>query len=198
MRVGMQGIYARILWTQLLQQVRRFRDIGYTQPRDPVFPCVVDDDEAVQKELEELLGRSTREAKEIYDAFASCLIQTSRHLIQLASSKRASEHRDASMISIVFAATGADVPESFSTWEDSAEHMVDMRFGESTLNLRGDYLLKLLRLYRLHTARDTSLLDHTFLRRAFCVVQRYETLSGSSEGYQVTLSSKHEDDWIMR
>ena len=188
MRIGMQGIYARVLWTQLLQQVRHFRDVGFTRPRDPIFPSMVDDDEPVLKELEEL-GMSPIDAKQIYDSFASCLVKTSQHLIQLAISNRSSSAVNDDSISIVFS-SGEDVPESFSTSSDSAEHMLELRFRNTVLRLRGDYLLKLSRLYRLHTSHDSLLLEQTFLRRVFCVVQRYETLSGSSEGYQVMLTSE--------
>ena len=184
MRVGTQGIYARVLWTQLLQQIRWFRDIGFTKPRDPVFPTRVDYDEAVVKELQEL-GRASDEAKEIYESFATGLVDSSRRLVDLALSQSFSLEKQ--LISVVYVADGEELSESFADSKDSAHHILELRFGAHGLKLRGDYLLKLLRLYRLHTAKETTLLDQIFLRRVFCVVQRYETLSGSSEGYQVML-----------
>lgn len=180
-RVGMQGIYSRVLWTQLMEQARRQGEINSSRA-DPAFPSHVSpaEDSAV---LDELIaaGRSEAQATDTYNVIASHLTAASSSMLRLAASEQ-------SQLESRRVAVTPTLREELLI----ASHMFQLALPRGTsarpYPIRGDHLLKLLRLYRLHTAPATTCDDPTFLRRVFCVIARYETISGISDGCKLTHS----------
>jgi hypothetical protein len=162
--------------------VRLFGDIG-VRARDPVFPFRVLKDTAVIKELVDM-GRSEKQAEGTYEAFARVLEQTTVSLLHLAEQERQRGQLVNHRIKVLVKGKPLHCDMQLD-----AHSMLTLEFGGQEYVMRGDYLAKLLRLYRRHTAADAAVTDNDFLRRVFCVVARYETLSGASDGYQMAFPS---------
>lgn len=92
MRIGMQGLFARILWSQLLEQVAKHGDVGVvaslkqqkvSKERDAIFPIAEPQrDLAVEKELVEM-GRSAADASDLLQRLSNRLCSAGRYLVAL-------------------------------------------------------------------------------------------------------------------
>ena len=181
MRVGMQGIFGRVVWTQLLKHVQAHGDIGTDASSDAVFVPSPVVDEAVLQELVEA-GRSPQQAQGVMQALYARLRAACKALVHARTAAAAAaqegaqgQERDAVSLQGKLQTDGQIYPEV--TYR--------MACGGTSHTISGTHLQKLLRLYRTHTLRGCPPTDPTFLRRVFCVLGRYELLSGSSDGYQM-------------
>ena len=174
MRVGMQGIFGRVVWTQLLRHVQTRGDIGTDPCSDAVIVHSPVVDEAVTNELIEA-GRTPHQAQVVMNAVSSKFSMACAALVQMHSSLKA-----------------GPLPSSVALQgklkEDGKYHdsvMYRLTFGGTSHTISGTHLQKLLKLYRTHTLNGCTSTEPTFLRRVFCVLARYELLSGTSDGYQM-------------
>jgi len=173
MKVGLQGMFGRIVWTQLLRHVQTNGDIGSDPTSDSVFVPAPVTDEAVTQELHEA-GRSPEQAQRVMSTVYAKLREACATLVQAQSS---SSSGSTSAVSL----QGKLQPDG----QLQGEVMYRLSFGSTAYAISGKHLQKLLRLYSLHTQPGCAVADQVFLRRVFCVIARYELLSGSSDGYQM-------------
>lgn len=179
MKIGMQGMFGRIVWTQLLKHVQNNGDIGTDPNSDAVFvPCPVVD-EAVMQELVEA-GRSPIQAQSIMRALYDKLAVACAALVKQHSSLTAtSSLQEAKSVAVTLQG------KLQSDGQLCTDVMYSLAYGSTSHIISGTHLKKLLGLYRSHTLQGCLPTDATFLRRVFCVIARYELLSGSSDGYQM-------------
>lgn len=163
MRIGLQGLYSRIIWTQLLEQLRHFGELGTSSVlRDPLFPKQVFADPDVEAELIEA-GRKKEEAAHIASSMALTLTSTSIHLLAFAASIRADHSRDDSAISLAYSDGRPVVLKANLESDFNPSNMLRISFSSKLYLIRGDHFNKLLTLYRLHTSPSCAPLDPTFV-----------------------------------
>jgi hypothetical protein len=187
MKIGMQGIFSRILWTQLLEQIRKMRDIGYTYIKDPVIPSHISLDEQIIAELIEA-GRSLEQAKLVYQGVSESLQESLVQLVRQASTIILHKNQQ-HVVHITYKDTTRQIDVNTIEQTLTSHDILVLTYESLSYEIRGDYLIKLLNLYHMHTDPHIVLNDVIFIRRVFCVVARYETLSGSSDGYQMAFPS---------
>jgi hypothetical protein len=173
MKVGLQGMFGRIVWTQLLRHVQTNGDIGSDPTSDAVFVPAPVTDEAVTQELHEA-GRSPEQAQRVMSTVYAKLRDACASLVQAQSSSSGST-----------AAVSLQGKLAQPDGQLQGDVMYRLSFSHAAYVISGKHLEKLLRLYSLHTHPGCAVTDPVFLRRVFCVIARYELLSGSSDGYQM-------------
>eukprot|EP01038_Epipyxis_sp_PR26KG_P014659 gene14659-19694_t len=172
MRIGLQGIFARILWSQLLHQVLTLGDVG-TISRDGVFPSIICEDEAVIKEFIEF-GRTFQQSTDIIKKLTDSLIFANNHILNMRNN------------SDLFHTHNIELSENKNHQNNNHKsYLLIYHNKNKSFTISEQHLLKILTLYRLHTDDSASFDNPLFLRRLFCVIARYETLSGNSDGYQM-------------
>lgn len=165
MKVGMQGIFARIMWYELLNQILTAGDVG-SAAVDSILPTAFEGDPAVLKEFVDG-GRTEQEGRAIMHKVGRAMVSAAQRLLEM---KR-------SQLSRPLGTKVTLTQHLKGTWSidyEGAKHFIS-----------SVHLDKLLRLYRLHSDQHAHLQDPLFLRRVYCVLARYETLSGKSDGYQM-------------
>jgi len=174
--VGMQGVFARIMWHQLLCEIDTNGDIGSSMQRDGIFPMTTVDDEAVTKELIDA-GRSVSDSNKIIQTVLDAMRKACK---QLADMRRIAASNSSA---VTLSTEASNIVEGVKTQQRQVFY--SLRFGQKAFSVSAAHLEKLLRLYKIHTDKTATLENSLFLRRAFCVIHRYESLSGASDGYQM-------------
>ena len=174
--IGMQGVFARIMWHQLLCEIDTNGDVGASMQRDGIFPMTTVDDEAVAKELIDA-GRSVSDSNKIIQLVLGAMRKACLQLADMRSAAALSSQV------VTLTAEASTLVEGVKTQEKQVFYT--LRYGQKALSISDAHLQKLLRLYKIHTDAMATLENSTFLRRAFCVIHRYESLSGASDGYQM-------------
>ncbi len=174
--VGMQGVFARIMWHQLLCEIDTNGDIGSSMQRDGIFPMTTVDDEAVTKELIDA-GRSVSDSNKIIQIVLDAMRKACK---QLADMRRIPASNSSA---VTLTTEASNIVEGVK--RQQRQVFYSLRFGQKAFSVSDAHLQKLLRLYKIHTDKEATLEDSLFLRRVFCVIHRYESLSGASDGYQM-------------
>ena len=188
---GLQGLFARIMWHQLLCEIERSGDVGCSMQRDGIFPTTTVPDEAVTKELVDA-GRSPTEAAQV---LTTVLISMQRACSRLAEMRKTAHAIDQDVILSSGSMGDSNVHEASTDGKVSRAHqnrqtrsrpqLYSLQYGSKAFSISHVHLQKLLHLYQIHTDPTASLETASFLRRTFCVLARYESLSGASDGYQM-------------
>jgi hypothetical protein len=173
--MGMQGIFARIMWHQLLCEIDSNGDIGSSIKRDGIFPMTTVADEDVHKELVDA-GRSASNANKIIE---NVLGEMRKACLQLAEIRKIAASQE---YVITLTKAASVIVEGV---ESNQKQFYNIQYKEKVFSISEAHLLKLLRLYQIHTDKSATIESNLFLRRAFCVIHRYESLSGASDGYQM-------------
>jgi hypothetical protein len=177
--IGLQGLFARIMWHQLLCEIERSGDVGCSMQRDGIFPATTVRDEAVEKELVDA-GRSPTDAEQVLTAV---LISMQNACIRLAEMRNIAHTIDQSVN--LCPDSAKDIQRTHQNPQNRPQQIYNLQYGSKTFCISSIHLQKLLRLYQTHTDPAATLDSTPFLRRTFCVLARYESLSGSSDGYQM-------------
>ena len=144
MRIGLQGLFARIVWFALLEEVRTDGDVGSPR-RDSIFPRIFNADPNVLKELVEE-GRTNAQAHQIVYAVGKFMEHAARRMCELRS-----------------LTTLKNEPEVVSLRQISDQHQFELSYSGVQLQISDFHLNKLLRLYKLHTDSSATLSDAIFV-----------------------------------
>ena len=180
LKVGMQGMFSRVIWTQLLKHVQTNGDIGQDPESDATFVPSPVQDEAVMSELVEA-GRTRQQAEAVMGRLYGQLRDACSRLVGLRRASSAAGAAAAGAVALIDSNTAAAAAAPAA----APKTLYTLQCGASQYQISGVHLNKLLGLYRKHTAPDARPSDPLFLRRVYCVLARYELLSGSSDGYQM-------------
>jgi hypothetical protein len=157
MRVGLQGLFARIVWFELLNQISTLGDIGSSLERDSIFPVAFAGDQAVINELI-AAGRSEKEAKDIImNKVGKKLMKYAEHLISM---KKQLFQGNSKLLLQPVAIQLSKVPEIDNPNRIS---FYQLSYHNVVLEISYEHFKKLLRLYRLHTDQKAHLQDITFV-----------------------------------
>ena len=182
MRSGLQRLFARVLWTQ---KMREHLEPGAESEADPVFPAHSSVDAAVLRELVDG-GRTAEDARHVLDTLLGALVDSAR-LMQSnrAERDRAEEAEEEEVVSI----PTANIARGSET-TNHADELCSLAFQGASYHIRFGHLLKLWRRYRSCTDAGAELDCKHFIRRVYCLLVRYETLSGHAVGYQMGLPAE--------
>ncbi len=166
MKIGMYGIYARVIWSQLLNQVVTVGDVG-SEVRDSIFPTAIMRDEAVEKEFIDA-SRTPQQARDILNKLGQALVDASANLVQLGAVNRSSMSSIQIELSIDNGSVSGSNKRKLTTDNEVITaielHLVyNLRYGEVTHSISGSHFAKLLRLYRLHTDPATAVTNPVFV-----------------------------------
>lgn len=152
MREGLQGIYARIIWSAQLHFILTHGDI--TTSSDAIYPSsITTSDEAVLKELVDA-GRTPSVATSIYNTITSAITDISRKLIQLAP--------DPNPNIAIAPITPTIVPTTTYTISYTSQLKLPSN-ATTSFAISGQHFAKLLRLYRLYTNAEALHSDKLFV-----------------------------------
>lgn len=162
MKVGMQGIFARIIWFELLNQIQTIGDVG-TMITDSIFPNVFQGDPAVLKEFIDG-GRTEEESRLIMRKVGDSLVQAAKKLLDM---KRSFWSRQV-VAKVTLRQSPATQPQppqqsSFHHSQSVAQEICRLDYQGVTYSISSIHLNKLLRLYQLHTDRHAHLQDSLFV-----------------------------------
>lgn len=177
MDAGMQGIFARIMWHQLLHQIYIHGDVGSSLSRDGIFPQTTVSDEAVTKEFIDA-GRSTEQTYQIMTNVLEAMKKSCSTLAELRRKAISTDFKRDIIVRVEDLGSG------------DQRVFYNLSYESTVFQISEQHILKLLRLYKLHTDVNSTIQDPIFLRRVFCVLSRYDSLSGSSDGYQMAFPHK--------
>ena len=153
MREGLQGIYARIIWSAQLHFILTHGDI--TTSSDAIYPASISSrDEAVLKELVDA-GRSPPVASSIYNTITTAVTDISHKLTQLSP--------DPNSIIAISPQTPTIVPTTTYTISYTSKLQLPSN-ATTSFAISGQHLAKLLRLYRLYTNAEAAHSDNIFVR----------------------------------
>jgi hypothetical protein len=187
MKIGMYGIYARVIWSQLLNQVVTVGDVG-SNVRDSIFPTSILHDAAVEKEFIDG-GRTLAQAQDILNKLGNSLVTASLNLVRLQTEQR--DNLDSIRIALTIessAHNNTSNKRKLTTDNSSAptitaidkNEVYCLSFEEVTHSISGMHFAKLLALYRLHTSQDAAVSDPVFVS-CVCV---FTVLCGSLFTYK--------------
>eukprot|EP01031_Cornospumella_fuschlensis_P033528 gene33528-40563_t len=162
--IGIQGLFARIVWYELLRQIQQQGDVG-VMTLDSILPADFEGDAAVKKELVDM-GRSEKQVDSIMSLVGTALTSGSRDVLN----KRRELIFSNEITRVALVKKGI----MYYLQYQKKEHVISET-----------HFKKLLGFYQENTDKYSHDQDPLFLRRLFCVLSRYETLSGKSEGYQM-------------
>lgn len=146
MKIGMQGVFARIVWFELLQQIATLGDVG-TMATDSVFPNVFLGDPAVLKEFVDG-GRSEDEGRAIMNAVGNSLTQSAKKLLLM------KQEMIARPIITKVAITAKEI---------NRKTIYSLDYMGVQYTISAMHLSKLLRLYSLHTDEFAHINDSLFV-----------------------------------
>jgi hypothetical protein len=161
MKIGLQGLFGRILWTQLLNQVMKLGDVDSIL-RDSVFPRSFIRDEAVEIELMEF-GRTREQINEIMEVLATNLISAGDTAIKIRNN--ASTYSDSFVI--ICNDSNSSSKQLITSATVNCDNIYKLSFKHINHFISGAHLLKLLRLYRLHTDSSIDIDDKNFVSFLF-------------------------------
>lgn len=161
MHAGLQGVFARIMWHQLLCQIDRHGDVGSSVARDGIFPTSTVPDVAVAKEFVDF-GRSEAQAEEVVLQVRQQLQRAGEQLAAVRRSLLAQLH---SLPPVLL------LPEPDSTRNQQQQQQSPpsalmfhrLRYESASYTISDTHLQKLLRLYKLHTDRAATQQDPVFV-----------------------------------
>lgn len=181
MRIGMYGIYARVIWSQLLNQVVTVGDVG-SNIRDSIFPTLIMPDDAVEKEFIDG-GRTVAQAKDILHKLGEALVDASRNLVRLQSEKR--HLIDTLRVTLTVDSAAVSTSSGSSSSNVGAKRKLDAAISDAssgstittidrnrvyslsfegvTHSISGMHFAKILNLYRLHTDPSATVDDPVFV-----------------------------------
>jgi hypothetical protein len=174
MKIGMYGIYARVIWSQLLNQVVTVGDVG-SNVRDSIFPTSILHDAAVEKEFLDG-GRTLAQAQDILSKLGNSLVTASRNLVRLQTEQR--DNLDSIRITLTVESSqhnntnnkrklttdNSNIPVITTI---NKNEVYCLSFEEVTHSISGMHFAKLLTLYRLHTQGDATVNDPVFVSFIF-------------------------------
>jgi hypothetical protein len=148
MRKGLQGIFGRIVWFELLEEVHHRGDVGSLE-RDSIFPLKFQGDPAVIKEFLEG-GRTVEQTQQIMRAVGDFMENACRQLcaernrtdMKMSASLNAVRLEDTQVGSLPFKRLSCD---------------------GGSLEISSEHFQKMLRLYRLHTDTTADSFDPVFV-----------------------------------
>jgi len=165
MRVGMQGIFARIMWYELLEQAHQCGEVG-ANGRDSILPTVFKGDPAVKKEFLDA-GRNETITENIMNAVGRAMMEASRELLQLRHTittipPTITQHNHTIRCQKKL--------ERINNNSNNNFHQVtfyELHFQQSMHAISEAHLQKLLHLYQLHTNPLATVQDSIFVSH-FC------------------------------
>lgn len=158
MKVGLQGLYARIIWYELLNQVTKLGDVGTNPNRDSIFPIEFAGDHAVIKELISA-GRSQEASNSIiYEVVGKRLVKCAERLIEMRKTLPPTP------VSIRLSIERKDNGKK----DTDPVVLYRLSYNGVLLEISYEHMKKLLRLYRLHTDSDASVEDPIFVSPLIC------------------------------
>lgn len=152
MRIGMQGIFARIVWFELLNEAQTIGEVG-SHNRDSIFPTVFVGDAAVNKEFLDA-GRTEEQTKDLMTKVGRAMMAASEELIRMRKELHA---QPSTPLSTVI---------EYSKHIDNSKHRTayyDLSYQGTIRSIGEEHLQKLLRLYQIHTNPLATLDDRTFV-----------------------------------
>lgn len=204
MASGLSGMFGRFLWVQHMRQTLALASGEARRrskaPPDPIFPSITDTDDKLVSELVEgnrskvqaarvlgELAEACRESAAELEVFLEAeLPNLAQHVVileeEIPTAKGGFRMRPVT-------GKGARVPGPNPNASYSLKYVPSKYSGdvETSHAITGAHLHKTWQAYcaRMHGVQPPPVWDSEFLRRLFCVLSRYETLSGSSDGYQM-------------
>ena len=151
MVVGMQGMFARVLWSQKMRETLA----GSTRELDPVFPSHITEDRPVIKELVDA-GREEDIARAVLLRLTSAFQAAAEELASLKAQTLDLSQQRVSLRSKAGTLVGARD-------ELAAQQPYKLCFEGTEYELRGSHLAKLLRLYRQYTDAEANWEDGDFV-----------------------------------
>ncbi|CAM9545585.1 unnamed protein product [Ectocarpus sp. 4 AP-2014] len=206
MVVGLSGMFGRFLWVQHMRQTMALASGESTRtsklPPDPVFPSLENEiDEKLVKELVEG-KRSQSQAKRVLQELSSVCRAASVELevmlqaelpglqshIVVLEEEVPTPKGDMGWRPVTGMGARVPGPNPNSSYRlryvpASAGQTSGRR--EASFAITGAHLHKTWSAYCRCVGGDPPVWDRNFLRRMFCVLSRYETLSATSDGYQM-------------
>ncbi len=147
LRKGLQGLFGRIVWYELLDEVEEQGDVGGLD-RDSIFPKRFKGDEAVFKEFLEG-GRTEQQTRNIMNAIKMHMESACQELLH---ERRRTDMKMNAMANVVHMVNSPQNPK-----------MKKLICGGKELEISHEHFLKLLRLYRLHTDNAATENDAVFV-----------------------------------
>jgi hypothetical protein len=154
MRIGVQGIFARIVWFELLNEAQTIGEVG-NHNRDSIFPTVFVGDPAVKKEFLEF-GRTEDQTNDIMNKVGRAMMAASEELIRMRKDLHA---QPSTPLSTVI---------EYTKQIDNSKHRAcyyDLSYQGCIRSIGEEHLQKLLRLYKIHTNPLATLDDRTFVSK---------------------------------
>lgn len=149
MRKGLQGLFGRIVWYELLEEVHEKGDVGGLE-RDSIFPLRFKGDPAVVKEFIEG-GRSIAQTEEIMRTVGRFMEESCRHLLY---ERNRTDMKMSNYLNSVRL-------EEERVNRDLVMKRLICEGGK--VEISNDHFLKLLRLYKLHTDSSVTPNDPVFV-----------------------------------
>lgn len=146
MKVGMQGLFARIVWYELLQQILTVGDVG-TMATDSIFPNTYRGDPAVLREFIDG-GRTEAEGRQVMDAVGRSLTAAAKRLLDM--------KRDLISRPVVS-------PVILSQRKIQDRTVCTLEYQGVAYSISNTHLEKLLKLYQLHTDKFAHTQDSLFV-----------------------------------
>ncbi|CAM9119962.1 unnamed protein product [Scytosiphon promiscuus] len=203
MVVGLQGLFGRFLWVQHMRQTMALASGEATRssklPPDPVFPSMEGTDEKLISELVEG-NRSQSQAKRVLHELSSACREASVELEVLLQAELPGLRTQVVVLEEEVPTPRGDMRMRHVTGErarvpgPNPNSSYKLRYTPAAQNtdrrgasfaITGAHLHKTWTAYRRCVQGDPPVWDPDFLRRLFCVLSRYETLSATSDGYQM-------------
>eukprot|EP00752_Nemacystus_decipiens_P009505 g8496.t1 len=203
MVVGLSGMFGRWLWVQHMRQTMALASGTMTRtsklPPDPVFPSLEDTDEKLVRELVEG-KRSRSQAQRVLQELSGACKEASVELEVLLQAElpglkmqevileeeAQTSRGDTSMRHVT--GKGARVPGPNPNASYRLRYIPSKQSSSregASFAITGAHLHKTWAAYGRCAQEGPPVWDPDFLRRLFCVLSRYETLSATSDGYQM-------------
>ena len=181
MRAGLQRMFSRVLWTQKMREHCAFSSASTTASSselDPVFPARTSLDEAIVQELVDG-GRTKAQAVSVLSILLSALERSAKAMKQSRDSLDEDAARNGEVVTL-------SIPPAETPPSDFGGTLCELAFRTDYRHLiRYGHLVKLQAMFK---GGVVSLDEATFLRRVYCVLARYSSLSaGGSVGYRKDL-----------
>jgi hypothetical protein len=161
-RIGLQGIFARIIWYELLQQVLTKGDVGKVIDMDGIIPVTFEGDPAVINEFLDF-GRTLKEAQAVIQAVGNIFHAANKIFISMKRS--------------LLSSTGIC---QIRLQHNPQNDVYTLSYQGATYEIGQKHLSKLLRLYRLHTDKNAVLNDSLFVS---CIVITLSNYYDSHQSY---------------
>jgi hypothetical protein len=169
MKEGLKGIFARVMWTQLLYQAYLHGDVGSSIHRkaDSVFPYTIYNDVAVEKEFIDG-GRSKQQTVSILKKLTDALLQANTTMCLLKTKINNSKQLQSNQIIVLECITLTN--NTSKIYGNSGDELTiesdffyELSFECRKYVISGVHLLKLLMLYQLHTNANALVTDQIFV-----------------------------------